>query len=402
MTLTIGALVAGGIAPTQARTFIEPLLQTCDMFGITTPMRQAAFLAQLSHESGGFQHTEESLWYRTPERIVAMFSGVKTVGEAQRYVGKPRELANLVYAGRMGNGDVASGDGWRFRGRGLIQLTGRNNYTAAALKLAEPYVDQPDLVALPADACLTAGWFWDRSGLNKPADQGAIDQNHARHQRLGDGRREGATRPLPHVPARAAATAGGAPVMFGLIAKLAAPWRLYAELAIAGLLLAALGAQTVRLSGAHRDVEAARRLHAEHLAADERATREAEQAARFEESRRTAAHREIADEAQRMAARGRADSAAADDAARRVRDRAEQLAAACPSAGDPTPAAGSAPAAGPGLVLADMLRRADARAGELARYADEARIAGLACERAYDSLTLTAQEPLRGVFQPRQ
>lgn len=174
----------------------------------------------------------------------------------------------------------------------------------------------------------------------------------------------------------------------GYGAKIAGPWRLYAELAVAAALVAALGTQTVRLAGAERATEAAKRVHTEHLAADERATRQAEQDARAEENRRTAAHREISDEAQRMAARGRADSAAADDAARRVRDRVAELAAACPAAGNPAAAAGSAPATGPGLVLADMLRRADARAGELARYADEARGAGVACERAYDALTV--------------
>ena len=169
-------LIAGGIGPTQARTFVDSLNQTCEQFGINTLMRQAAFIAQCAHESGLFVHLEESLFYRDPTRIMAMFSAVKTPDLATSLVGKPQALANIVYANRLGNGNAASGDGFRFRGRGLIQLTGRNNYSAAALKCCEPYVDQPDLVAVPADACLTAGWFWDRNGLNKPADAGRIDE----------------------------------------------------------------------------------------------------------------------------------------------------------------------------------------------------------------------------------
>jgi putative chitinase len=104
-----------------------------------------------------------------------MFHNVSTVDQARALVGKPQDLANIAYGNRNGNGDQASGDGWRYRGRGCIQLTGRNNYTAAALKCSEPYLDQPDLVATPGDACLTAGWFWDRNSLNRLADAGDID-----------------------------------------------------------------------------------------------------------------------------------------------------------------------------------------------------------------------------------
>lgn len=174
--ISIGQLVAGGIGPTQARLFAPLLTQTCDAFDICTPMRQAGFVAQCAHESDMFVHLEESLWYRDPARVMQMFKTVTTLEQAKTLVGKPQALASVVYAGRNGNGNETSDDGWRYRGRGLIQITGRNNYTAAAMKLAEPYVDQPDLVAQPADACLTAGWYWDRTGLNKLADAGSIDK----------------------------------------------------------------------------------------------------------------------------------------------------------------------------------------------------------------------------------
>ena len=86
------------------------------------------------------------------------------------FAGNPRALANRVYAGKIGNGDEASGDGWRFRGRGLKQLTGRANYARAATRCGRPYLDQPDLVALPDDAVLTACAFWVDAGCNERAD----------------------------------------------------------------------------------------------------------------------------------------------------------------------------------------------------------------------------------------
>lgn len=174
--ISVSQLVAGGIGPTQANLFAEHLEQTCELYEIESPLRISAFLAQCAHESGLFTVTEENLHYRDPRRIRAMFLNVKSDQQAADLVEKPEALGNVAYAGRNGNGNAASGDGYRYRGRGLIQLTGRNNYTAAGLKLAEPYLDQPDLVAQAGDACLTAGWYWDRNYLNKLADVGKIDE----------------------------------------------------------------------------------------------------------------------------------------------------------------------------------------------------------------------------------
>lgn len=174
--IQLAALVAAGIGATQARLFEAPLQEACTRFEIDTPLREAAFVAQCAHESRLFTTLEEGLYYSTPERICAIFrSTVPTLAIAQTLARNPKLLANHVYAGRNGNGDEASGDGWRYRGRGLIQLTGRANYSRAAADLDRDYVGDPDLVLQPPDACLTAGWFWQAGKLNALADARRID-----------------------------------------------------------------------------------------------------------------------------------------------------------------------------------------------------------------------------------
>lgn len=169
--IAVASLIAAGIAPTQARAFAEPLAAACARFRIDTPARVAGFVAQCRVESAGFTALEENLFYSSPERILRIFpSRVADIGVATRIAGKPQAMADLVYADRLGNGNEATGDGWRFRGRGLKQLTGRYNYTEAAKALGKPYVEQPDLVAQPEGACLTAAWFWSSKGLNTFAD----------------------------------------------------------------------------------------------------------------------------------------------------------------------------------------------------------------------------------------
>ena len=171
MKITTQLLVAAGIKPTQARVFAEPLAAACALFDINTPERVAGLISQCRHESAGFTVLEENLFYSKPERIVSVFpSRVSSIRVAQTLVRNPKALASTVYANRMGNGDAASGDGWKYRGRGLIQLTGKNNYSDAAIELGRPYIDQPELVAQPSDACLTAAWFWHVNKLNLLAD----------------------------------------------------------------------------------------------------------------------------------------------------------------------------------------------------------------------------------------
>jgi putative chitinase len=172
----IAELIAAGVTPSLARVFADPIRQTFDRFGIDNAPRRAAFVAQAIHESAGFARLEESLYYRKPERIRDIWPRrVPDLAGAARLTRNPKALANRVYADRLGNGSEASGDGWRYRGRGLFQLTGRANYAEAAAALGRPYVAQPELVALPLDAALTAGWYWQRNDLNDLADGSQID-----------------------------------------------------------------------------------------------------------------------------------------------------------------------------------------------------------------------------------
>jgi putative chitinase len=174
--ISVESLVAAGIGPTQARLFEAPLAAACARYAIDTPARAAAFVAQCAHESRLFTALEEGLWYRTPERICAIFpSSVPSVAIARTLACNPKLLANRVYANRNGNGNEQSGDGWRYRGRGLIQLTGRANYAQAASGAQRPYLDEPDLLLAADDACLAAAWFWQAHRLSALADAGRFD-----------------------------------------------------------------------------------------------------------------------------------------------------------------------------------------------------------------------------------
>lgn len=161
----------------DAEDWAAALLPAMERFRITTKGRIAAFLAQVGHESGGFQRLEENLVYRTPSRLAAVWPRrFCDAGAAEPFVGNAEDLANFVYAGRMGNGDPASGDGYRFRGRGLIQLTGRENYARAAAALGLDLLAQPELLSAHGPAALSAAWFWDDRGLNALADAGAFEE----------------------------------------------------------------------------------------------------------------------------------------------------------------------------------------------------------------------------------
>jgi len=170
--ITLAQLIACGIGPTQARVFIDPLNEAFHAQGIESVPRMAAFIAQAAHESAGFTRLEENLFYTTPERIRAVFpSSIASMAEAARFVRNPKALANRVYANKNGNSSEASGDGFRYRGRGLFQLTGLSNYSAAGVK----YLANPDLVSTPLGATLTATWYWANNGLNALADTKSID-----------------------------------------------------------------------------------------------------------------------------------------------------------------------------------------------------------------------------------
>jgi putative chitinase len=153
---------------------ITQLPDTIAKFELNTPLRLAHFLAQAGHESGGFKAVNENLNYGAKGLLGIFKKYFPTEQKALLYERKPEKIANLVYGGRMGNGVEASGEGWKFRGRGYIQLTGKDNYKAFDAVVAESIVDNPDLVATKYPL-LSAAWFFHKNGLHKIADQGATD-----------------------------------------------------------------------------------------------------------------------------------------------------------------------------------------------------------------------------------
>lgn len=150
--------------------WVEPLNETFERFNISTPRQQAAFIAQCGHECGNFKTLEENLNYRAETLMKLWPKRFPTLEFAKQFEKNPKRIANSVYASRMGNRDEASGDGHRFRGRGCIQLTGHSSYYHAGKALGVDFVMNPDLVATPKYAVLTAGWFWSTHGCNELAD----------------------------------------------------------------------------------------------------------------------------------------------------------------------------------------------------------------------------------------
>ena len=145
-----------------------------DEYEINTPNRVAAFLAQCAHESGGFVFLKENLNYKA-SGLRRIFSKYFPTDElAAQYEKKPEKIANRVYADRMGNGNESSGDGYRYCGRGLIQLTGKSNYQAFADSLEMKVEDVPDYLQTFEGAAQSACWFWEKNDLNKLADAGDI------------------------------------------------------------------------------------------------------------------------------------------------------------------------------------------------------------------------------------
>ena len=143
-------------------------------YEIDSPQRVAAFIAQCTHESGGFKRLKENLNYKA-ESLRRVFPKYFPTDElAQEYAHKQEQIANRVYGGRMGNGDESSGDGFRYCGRGLIQLTGRNNYTKFAESIGMAVEEVPALLETFEGAVKSACWFWKTNNLNQYADAGDI------------------------------------------------------------------------------------------------------------------------------------------------------------------------------------------------------------------------------------
>jgi putative chitinase len=155
----------------DADRWLDALNNACIRWDITTPARVTMFLAQCGHESGGFRSLVENLNYSVAglrETWPTRFSTTDALAMARQ----PERIAERAYGGRMGNGPEGSGDGYRYRGRGIIQLTGRENYQRAGEAIGLDFVAEPNLVEKPDWAAATAGWFWATHGCNALADAG--------------------------------------------------------------------------------------------------------------------------------------------------------------------------------------------------------------------------------------
>jgi putative chitinase len=148
--------------------WFEPLQETFEKYQINTPQRQACFIGQCMHESGGFKFLKENLNYSAKALMATWPSRFPDADTAEKFERQPEKIANKVYSGRMGNSE--DGDGAKFIGRGLIQLTGKDNYTAFGEAIGEDLVANPQLVEQPRYAALSAGWFFNKRNLNALAD----------------------------------------------------------------------------------------------------------------------------------------------------------------------------------------------------------------------------------------
>ena len=153
--------------------WLEPLNDTFQKYDISTPARQACFIGQCAHESGNFRILEENLHYSASALMRVWPSRFPSLDVAEQYANNPEKIANKVYGGRMGN--VEDGDGWKYHGRGLIQLTGKDNYANCGSGLGVDLLGNPDWLLDPKYAALSAGWFWNKKGLNALADAQDLD-----------------------------------------------------------------------------------------------------------------------------------------------------------------------------------------------------------------------------------
>lgn len=187
--ITLEKLVAAVVKANIAEIWLPFVQQACERYQINTKNQEAAFIAQCAHESGGFMMLEENLNYRASTMAAcwpARF-GVKNPDGtwakdakgarvpnkfALALERKPEMIANVVYASRMGNGPTESGEGWKYRGRGLKQLTGKDNYTRCGQAIEANLVAEPDLLINPKYAALSAAWFWHSNKCGPIAESG--------------------------------------------------------------------------------------------------------------------------------------------------------------------------------------------------------------------------------------
>ena len=198
MTLQIRHIVAAGVKQATAEKWVDAVVAACQEFDINNPQRIAGFLSQCAHESGGFERLQENLNYSAdgmagiwPTRFAVQEPDPKRPGKtkpkkdangknipnkfALALHRKPEMIANVVYSNRMGNGPTESGEGWLYRGRGLKQLTGKDNHRACSAGLGVDLVANPDLLLEPVYAARSAAWFWSANKCNSFADSGDIE-----------------------------------------------------------------------------------------------------------------------------------------------------------------------------------------------------------------------------------
>ena len=191
MTPKVEHIVAAGVKQATAEKWARAVSLACQEFGIDTAQRIAGFLSQCAHESGGFERLQENLNYSAdgmagiwPKRFAVLGPDKKPIKKdgknqpnkfALALHRKPEMIANVVYSNRMGNGPIESGEGWKFRGRGLKQLTGKDNHRACSEGLGVDLVENPDLLLDPVYAARSAAWFWATNKCNSFADSGDIE-----------------------------------------------------------------------------------------------------------------------------------------------------------------------------------------------------------------------------------
>jgi len=176
MNIPLSALLKVGATHYAATQALGPVNLVAEMFKLDTPQRASCFIANSAVECRRFQSFKEDLFYRRADRLAEIFPSVfPNAAAADSYVGKPEKLANKIYANKYGNGNEVSGDGWRYRGSGFLQLTFKSNFQRAGERVGRPYVDSPDMVRLQLeDAALASGAFWEWNDFNALVDAGDL------------------------------------------------------------------------------------------------------------------------------------------------------------------------------------------------------------------------------------